>query len=484
MKKIPAHTTSSPPRRALVYRIVFERAFVRAFVVILLCSFSLQTVERSFAYEEVATPPPESLVTVERSLEQSDSPEIVEAVVPPTVDETVIVEDTPPAEIEAPVEVADEETVLIDTATEESLPPTEALASTTEEIDPTASSTASTTELSVPTLTVESDQMIQFEKTNCLAVEDGSFYCQQATTTEPVQERGLFALPDVDGDLEIFVKDNNELTQITFNTVDDASPYYDPASDTMVWHRMIDERYQIIVHDVASGEEVQLTDTSTNNMEPFRADNIIVWQHWANDAWQIMMYNGADITLLTETTEHNLAPVVRNNLVVWHRVMFGEKTIEVYDLDTKAYLTIKDDNGGTISNPRMVLVYDAAMDNGDVVTRGYDLVTGEITSFAAEPAPLPEDIPEPDATGETRALLNAKSTTEEEMAEDLTLGSDSSAAPVDSSMATATSTGLTLDLRDAASTTRVDLPAAEVVPDLIIEPFVDTASPAEIPVVE
>jgi hypothetical protein len=498
MKKIPAHTTSSPPRRALVYRIVFERAIVRAFVVILLCSFSLQTVERSFAYEEVATPPPESLVTVtddtlavisseieERSLEQSDVTETVEAVNPPTVDEPVVGADTPVVTEEVSVVVEPLETGgSSETLVEQPLPPTDDLASTTEEIDYTVSSTASTTELAVPTLTVESDQMIQFEKTNCLAVEDGSFYCQMASTTEPVQERGLFALPDIDGDLEIFVKDNDELTQVTFNTVDDASPYYDPASDTLVWHRMIDERYQIIVHDVASGEEVQLTDTSTNNMEPFRADNIIVWQHWANDAWQIMMYDGSDITVLTATTEHNLAPVVRNNLVVWHRVMFGEKTIEVYDLDTKSYLTIKDDNGGTISNPRMVLVYDAAMDNGDIVTRGYDLVTGEITSFAAEPAPLPDEIPEPDATGETRALLNAKSTTEEETTEDLSLGTDTSSAPVDPGIATTTSTGLTLDLREATSTTPADLPVVESVPDLIIEAFVDTASPAEIPVVE
>jgi hypothetical protein len=496
MKKIPAHTTSSPPSRALVYRIVFERAIVRAFVVVLLCSFSLQTVERSFAYEGETVPPPTSYVPVTDDALAVISNEIEERADLPAEETTIVTPtEAAPVDITTPDTVPDDEGIVPDTETsvdETVVTPDDAdgsnetveseTATTTDVLEELASSTASTTDESVPTLTVESDQMIQFEKTNCLAVEDGSFYCQEASSTQPVTERGLFALPDVDGDLEIFVKDNDELTQITFNTVDDASPYYDPASDSIVWHRMIDDRYQIVVHDVASGDEVQLTDTSTNNMEPFRADNVIVWQHWANDAWQIMLHDGNEITQLTDTTEHNLAPVVRNNLVVWHRVMFGEKTIEVYDLDTEAYMTIKDDNGGTVSNPRMVLVYDAAMDNGDVVTRGYDLVTGEITSFASEPAPIPDDIPEPDATGETRALLNAKTNTEEESVEDLGLSTATSSPPTGDSAATSTDQ-MTIDLT-SGSTSTILATETVVIPDLVILPFVASTSPADIPVVE
>lgn len=497
MKKIPAHTISSPPRRALVYQIVFERALVRVFVLMLLCSFSLQTVERSFAFEVDAAPTAEVLspvtdeaiavltneveVRTDEVFENSPTEELFTPIVPePIVTETSTTEIDTEFDAGGGVVAIDESAVVPGTEPDLLLE-----ATTTEVITETASTTASTTLDSVPTLTVESDQMIQFDKTNCLAVEDGSFYCQQSTTTEPTTERGLFALPDVDGDLEIYVKDGDTLTQISFNTVDDASPYYDPASDTMVWHRLIDERYQIVVHDVASGEEFQLTDTSTNNMEPFRADNIIVWQHWASDAWQIMMYDGSSIKQLTETVEHNLAPVVRNNLVVWHRVMYGEKTIEVYDLDTEAYMTIQDEEGGTITNPRMVLVYDATMDNGDVVTRGFDLVTGEITSFAAEPAPLPEDIPEPDATGETRALINSK-VSEEDQGESepettgtstlpLSIGDDATTTPV---------SDLTLDLTADIPLIESPTEVAPPIPDLVIGPFVPPTSPVDIPVVE
>lgn len=515
MKKIPAHTISSPPRRALVYRFVFEHALMRMFVVVLLCSFALQTVERAFASEVVPTESPEALITITDETVAVLTEEVADRIeVSATPDETAIeIEATPVADVipdqpiisgtdALPTDIFDKS---LDTAngsesdSANSSVPTDGEATvdpldvTDDKNDPPATATkealgtttASTTDESVPTLTVESDQMIQFEKTNCLAVEDGSFYCQMATTTAPQAERGLFALPDADGDLEIYVKNGEEMQQITFNTVDDASPYYDPASDSMVWHRIIDERYQIIVYDVASGEETQLTDTSTNNMEPFRADGIIVWQHWAHDAWQIMLYDGGAIEQLTATGEHNLAPVVRNNLVVWHRVMYGEKTIEVYDLSSKAFMTIRDDEGGTITNPRMVLVYDAAMDNGDTITRGYDLVTGEITSFAAETAPIPDEIPEPDATGETRALLTTKTTSEEEGVDEIGLTNVASSTAPHGDAGVATTTGLTLDLSSLGTpdTVVTDEPVV-VIPDLVITPLVASTSPTTIPVVE
>jgi hypothetical protein len=335
---------------------------------------------------------------------------------------------------------------------------------------------------------IEDDQVIQFNKSNCLAVEDGSFYCQQSTSTLATNDDGLYSLPDADGDLEIYVKKLGEWIQITSNLTDDASPYYDPLSESFVWHRVIDDRYQIIVYDLETGKETQLTDTTTNNMEPYRADNIVVWQHWENNAWQIMMSDGKTLQQLTNTAEHNLAPVVRNELVVWNRIALNEKTIEVFDTTSGTYMTIRDTDGGTVTNPRMVLVYDAMMDNGDKVTRGYDLVTGEIATFAAEAVPLPEDLPSPDTTGETRALLQSKSSQEEDSEVTIspvpTTGT-STPETVGTSTASNTTvvsnsagtTELVLDLRSepvASSTVIVD--SAIDIPDLVILPLDDVLS--------
>ncbi len=487
MKQIPAYNKSQSPVRTGLYKFVYGSVVVRGFVCCLLLSFMLQATDRVEAAEPTSSPeniPPE-LITVTDDLLPIVAEEMA-APIEENITEAGIVTDT---EGDAPLELV-ASTSVDDVVLSDGID-SDIDASPPDESPPfdTASSTeATTTDETIPTLTVESDSMIQFNKDSCLAVEDGSFYCQQATTTTTHVEEGLLSLPDADGDLEIYLKRGEEFIQITHNTADDASPYYDPASDSIVFHRFIDERYQIVVYDVASKEEVLLTDTSTNNMEPFRADNYIAWQHWDNDAWQIMLYDGAEIKQLTSTVEHNLAPVIRNNLVVWHRIMYSEKTIEVYDLSSGAYMTIRDDNGGTITNPRMVLVYDATMENGDTMTRGYDLVTGELTSFTSEPAPVPTELPEPDSTGETKALLTTKSGSKEEF--------DDSGIPPTSDDGFGTSTDLVLPPNTATSSLTLDLTVADVdssvsivdtvvqIPDLVVEPYIASSSPTVIPVVE
>lgn len=505
MKKIPAHKENKQTAKAGLYAFVYTSAFVRACVFLLLLSFVFQATDKAFANNEEADPTvvPEIVTITDELLpvvaeEFNKTQEVVlqaEAATPESsqaelgvdglVSEGSLAEgqgSNPVDEVDVNVSDVDEttqysneeDTVNIGTNELDSQISTEDLASNTE---------ATTSEQIVPTLTVESDTMIQFNKDNCLSVEDGSFYCQTATTTTAAVEEGLLSLPDADGDLEIYIKREGELHQLTFNKVDDSSPYYDPASDSIVFHRIIDERYQIITLDLASNEESQITDTSTNNMEPFRADNLIVWQHWAMDAWQIMLYDGQEVQQLTNTTEHNLAPVIRNNLIVWHRIMYGEKTIEVYDLSAKSYMTIRDDGGGTISNPRMVLVYDSVMENGDTLTRGYDLVTGEITSFDAEPKPLPEEIPSPDDTGETKALLNVKTSNEEDGQLEQDYVPDGVANSVDVS-ATSTST-LTLDMSASSSVATSSVAASTSTFDLVVSPLdLSTSSPTSIPVVE
>jgi hypothetical protein len=446
---------------------------------LLLASLFVQTIEQAFASElttEENTPvlPVVTDDTINRieasNLEDLPIPEIVAEV---TADEGMVSESSPAPEIEVATtstESAPDEEAVVDVLPDS--PPIEFMpedASST-----TASTTATTTDLSVPTLTVESDTMIQFDKANCLAVEDGSYYCQETESTPTPSDR-FFAAPDADGDLEIYLERGGELTQITSNTYDDAAPVYDGASDSIVWHRSINDVYQIIVYDVASGEETQLTDTTTNNMEPYRYDNYITWQFWQNDAWQIMLYDGGDTKTLTETYGHNLAPTIRNGLVVWHRIASGEKTIEVYNIKEGSYVTINDTEGGSIGNPRMVLVYDAQMENGDVVTRGYDMITGEITTFSAEPAELPEEIPEPDATGETRALINAKNQSDEDTDLETLQGTSTDMLPtLDIST---TTTDLTLDLSSGLNSGELtdveivaEIPSAEI-SDLVIPPF-------------
>jgi hypothetical protein len=278
-----------------------------------------------------------------------------------------------------------------------------------------STTSATTTENLVAISNVYSDAVMQFNRNDCVTVEDGSFYCQNKKTETEQGTDGMYALQDKDGDLEIFLQKNGELAQLTFNTVDDASPVFDAKSNTIVWHRLVDERYQIISFDLETNTEVQLTADNVNNMEPSRSGDYTVWQRWHNNNWDIVLYDGSETKFLTDSSLHDIAPNVKGDLVMWNRLSSDNtQTIELYDLVTGEYTTITDEEGGALSNPRMVLVYETQFANGDVVTKGYDVKTGEVTSLANDPGELPEELPEPDPMDETRALVQPKNPVKED----------------------------------------------------------------------
>jgi hypothetical protein len=273
-------------------------------------------------------------------------------------------------------------------------------------------STTSTTTITdnlVAVSTVYSDAVMQFNRNDCVTVEDGSFYCQNKKPETEQGTDGMYALQDKDGDLEIFLQKNGELVQLTFNTLDDAAPVFDAKSNTIVWHRLVDERYQIISFDIKKNEEIQLTADKVNNMEPSRSGNFTVWQRWNNNNWDIVLYDGRETKFISESPLHDIAPNVKGDLVMWNRLSTDNtQSIELYDLVTGEYTTITDEEGGALSNPRMVLVYETQFANGDVVTKGYDIKTGEVTPLANDPGELPDELPEPDPMEETRALVQPK----------------------------------------------------------------------------
>lgn len=249
---------------------------------------------------------------------------------------------------------------------------------------------------------------IRFDKSDCVQVDDGSFYCQPGASGEAVRD-SLVALPDSDGDLEIFIVKGESYFQLTNNSVDDSAPYYDSVSKTVVWHRLLDDRYRIMAFDLESGEEFSLTDGEYNDMEPARHGDAIVWQRWVGDAWQVMLWQDGELTQLTEGVSHHLSPSVYDDLVLWRTVVdSGSKVLESFDIRTGRHTVIDDPEEAAMVNPRMVMVYEAVYENGDRVTRGVDITTGKIVSLGVLPVELPDELPDTDATGEVRALIQAK----------------------------------------------------------------------------
>lgn len=270
---------------------------------------------------------------------------------------------------------------------------------------------------------VESDSAYTFGRDECTRVENGAFYCQERSFRE-VPDNSLAALPDIDGDLEIYLTRDGEQFQITSNNYDDSAPYYDADSETIVWQRLIEDRYQIISYDVETGEETKLTNTRDNNMEPSRHGDFTVWQRWLDGSWEIILHDGRRELRVTESKEHDIAPSLRGSLVIWNaQYADGTQQLQTFDFKTNVRDVIDDDEGVSVGNPRMVVMYEAMYDNGDIVTKGYDLLSGEIVPLHTLPRQLPTELPKADETGgETVALIQNKPTPKESSVE-LTIAS-------------------------------------------------------------
>jgi beta propeller repeat protein len=342
-------------------------------------------------------------------------------------------QDSSPNDTEVDIATNEQENVIVSTTTDEQLNTVQDVvevsepATTTIDIEPSLNSASSTDELilqeeelpmvdatsttSIPAVPLVNDvandnNRFVFSKQECVSTGEGTFFCTKSETDVIKGEDRVYAKKDVDGDKEIYIVKAGVETRLTHNNINDEQPYYDEFSNTIVWQRLIDGRYQIIAYDVVIGEEAQLTNDRYNNMEPQRSGDVIVWQGWIGNDWEIMYLQNDALTMITDNTTHDIAPSINGNHIVWQSFENGAWKMKVYDIRSKEIQTIGEADGSSIQNPRFVLVYDAKNGAGDIETRGYDLVEGKHVDLSRVPQSVPEEIPDPEQTGEKRALVS------------------------------------------------------------------------------
>ena len=276
------------------------------------------------------------------------------------------------------------------------------------ELEKSISSTSSGSSVVAVNTISNDDNKYTFSKDECVSVGDGSFYCSNSDTPTVIASMDrVFSAPDSDGDKEIFIEKDSKIIQISKNLNDDEAPQYDELSNSIVWQELIDGRYQIISYDVAQAETVQLTFDRFNNMQPDRYESTTVWQGWVGNDWEIfLLKEDSEPIMITDNATHDVDPSINGDNVVWQSFESNSWKMKVYNVQTNIIETIEDSNGGYIENPRFVLVYDTKQDTGDVETHGYDLKSKEVIKLGSVPAPIPKHIPDPEHTGEKRALVS------------------------------------------------------------------------------
>lgn len=279
-----------------------------------------------------------------------------------------------------------------------------------EEAEAHATSTEAATTTENLLIVDHNANQLQFDQKQCASVGDGAFYCSSANTSSDEVQSGVFAAPDSDGDMEIFIRLNGKQQQLTSNSIDDNAPFYDALSERIVWHAMLNDRYQIMSYDMNTQEITQLTSSAYNNMEPVAYGNITMYQSWLDNNWEIVRNEGGNEERLTHNTQHDVSPNIRGGYTVWQSQFAEGWQVAVYDQETGHIEYVASEGGAKVENPRFVLVYDSTNDAGDIQTVGYDFDNKRSFTLNSIPADLPEELPDPDQTGETRALIQSKHT--------------------------------------------------------------------------
>lgn len=350
--------------------------------------------------------------------------------------------DTSTSSTEPPLEVVplpqtasaiDAATTTTGTVSEEGTTiPSEEVATTTEEVisvpelppvvpETTATSTetvieevvvSTTTEVSsevvTSTHTTDADRF-SFSTTECVPVGNGAFHCVRTADQGTAEtDRGdLYAAQDAEGDLEIYLNNGEQDVPITENTYDDDAPSLDQRTGDVVWHALIDDRYQVMQYERDSGAITRLTKETYNSMQPASYAGAIVFQAWVDNDWEIVLIDEEGKTVLTENDVHDIAPSINERYIMWQSHEGIAWVAKVYDRTTKDIETVEGIEGGMVENPRMVMVFDNKKENGDVETIGYNPESGETVSLVATPVKLPEKIPAPEEKQEEKALVGS-----------------------------------------------------------------------------
>jgi hypothetical protein len=448
--------------------------------------------------EEVASSSPEESTNTDAQA-TSSQPEVLENDGGGSSEATTTQPDTSSANTDTDTTISDADPSPLDpaatstaqgsaTTTEESVSSDEVSADTNNAPHDTQESNATSTQNDQQQASSSEAVLIQhnsntyaFDAKECATVGDGAFYCSTPKDADAFTEDGVFSAPDADGDEEIFVRVNGKETQLTHNSVDDSAPYYDALSDRIVWHRSVNDRYQIISYDLKSQEETQVTSTSYNNMEPVAYGDITLWQAWVGTNWEIMLYDGETVRQLTHNDVHDISPHMRGSYIVWQTQFADGWQVAVYDQETGHIEYVKTDGGAKVENPRFVLVYDSTDARGDIQTVGYD--PDQKVSFTLHriPTDVPEKLPEPDQTGETRALIQNKQGTRDGELDNLDTLPQTGNGSSTSTASSTQSSGHTLDLSTASSTATSTMAATSTpeVTDIVIPAYTATSSTAE-----
>jgi hypothetical protein len=191
---------------------------------------------------------------------------------------------------------------------------------------------------------VDVKNSLNFLDEHCTLLSERELYC---VMPEEDGSRGeIISFSDVqsrvmpEGNREIILQRGEVMMNISSNGDENVNPSYSKESGIVVWQRLIGDRWQISVHNLVTGSEFNLTNTTYNNVNPHIYMNTVVWQGWMDESWDIFSTtidrytdNGEmEIKRITADKYQNTNPEVFGSVVMWQSYINNTWQVFIHDL--------------------------------------------------------------------------------------------------------------------------------------------------------
>lgn len=117
--------------------------------------------------------------------------------------------------------------------------------------------------------------------------------------------------------------------QLTTNCYYDMGPQMHDRH--LVWYAWDGQDYEIMMHDLETGETIQLTDNNFDDVSPVVWNGVVAWEGYPSVEGDIFLWREGKITMISENIEDDVNPRIWDKYVVWQGIQDDNYEIFLYD---------------------------------------------------------------------------------------------------------------------------------------------------------
>ncbi|MBW1858495.1 MAG: hypothetical protein JRI70_00095 [Deltaproteobacteria bacterium] len=161
------------------------------------------------------------------------------------------------------------------------------------------------------------------------------------------------------------VSADTTITQVTANSIEDSLPQV--KGNLVVWQGYDGNDWEVFLYNVATGTTIQITDNDEDDVSPQTDGRYVVWLGFNDGEWDVFFWDGTEVRSISDVSAEDMAPQIADGVIVWTSKpldggFLGPGEIVLYEAasGTKLELSAQVDPGNTLDD-RLPIINDGAV---------------------------------------------------------------------------------------------------------------------------